>query len=279
MPQGSFQNTRLHHTPGYGGFVPQIKYQIGRTYGATTTELLDDSSVAKSKSSVLSSTTKHAQDQGQPQQASKASQLIGDVKLTSPMTPGYTGYIPRMQHHFGRRYAEASEFAIVDHENAVVKQNEIESKFNQIDLIQRNLAKKGDVQPGLESAAKYTTPLRPIAKDARPYRSKNMVDFSMSPLFMPEGHPGKFYACGYTGYIPRHREELGKSYRDTTQSALRVFATDQKRLAGLKDKPVVVNKPRDTVVSRAPQKSRVVPPPGYTGFIPGKELGVVCPQP
>jgi len=252
-------NNRLHHTPGYGGFVPQFKYKIGRTFGATTTELLEDCTVAKSELSVLSS-TKHDLPSIDARDASNKRHLMGDVKLTSPMTPGYTGYIPRLQHHFGRRYAEASEIAILDHDNVMMKQKEADCKYKNMDH-----AGESGIQ----------IPLRPIAKEARPYRSKNTVDTSMSPLFMPEGHPGKFYACGYTGYIPRHRDELGKSYRETTQSALRRFGIDQKNLRALNGKPVVIQRQKEQHLKPVVDKQRINPPPGYTGFIPGKELGLL----
>ncbi|CAM5102531.1 unnamed protein product [Natator depressus] len=42
-----------HYIPGYGGFYPQIRYQIGETYGKTTSRLLTDCSVLKSPCSVL----------------------------------------------------------------------------------------------------------------------------------------------------------------------------------------------------------------------------------
>lgn len=254
-------NNRLHHTPGYGGFVPQFKYKIGRTYGATTTELLEDSTVAKSELSVLSS-TKHDLPTIQDRDASKKRHLMGDVKLTSPMTPGYTGYIPRLQHHFGRRYAEASEIAIMDHDNVMMKQKEADYFYKNMDQSAGNSA-------GIQ------IPLRPIAKEARPYRSKNTIDTSVSPLFMPEGHPGKFYACGYTGYIPRHRDELGKSYRETTQSALRRFGVENKNLRALTGKPVVIQRQKEQQLKPVVEKQRIIPPPGYTGFIPGKEPGVL----
>ncbi|MBV96248.1 hypothetical protein ESR_07235, partial [Eschrichtius robustus] len=39
---------------GYAGFYPQLRYQVGNTYGRTTAQLLTDASVQKSPCSVLS---------------------------------------------------------------------------------------------------------------------------------------------------------------------------------------------------------------------------------
>ncbi|XP_024618328.1 protein FAM166A [Neophocaena asiaeorientalis asiaeorientalis] len=43
-----------HYIPGYAGFYPQLRYQVGNTYGRTTAQLLTDASVPKSPCSVLS---------------------------------------------------------------------------------------------------------------------------------------------------------------------------------------------------------------------------------
>ncbi|XP_004284990.1 protein FAM166A [Orcinus orca] len=43
-----------HYIPGYAGFYPQLRYQVGNTYGRTTAQLLADASVPKSPCSVLS---------------------------------------------------------------------------------------------------------------------------------------------------------------------------------------------------------------------------------
>ncbi|NP_001408827.1 ciliary microtubule inner protein 2A isoform b [Mus musculus] len=47
-----------HYIPGYAGFYPQLRYQVGNTYGRTTAQLLTDPSVQKSPCSVLSPMTK-----------------------------------------------------------------------------------------------------------------------------------------------------------------------------------------------------------------------------
>uniref|UniRef100_A0A8C4WHC3 Ciliary microtubule inner protein 2A-C-like domain-containing protein n=1 Tax=Gopherus evgoodei TaxID=1825980 RepID=A0A8C4WHC3_9SAUR len=75
----------------YGGFYPQIRYQIGETYGKTTSRLLTDPSVLKSPCSVLAplvkprfledfSGTKHPSNQMLDQNYS--------------YFPGYTGCLP-----------------------------------------------------------------------------------------------------------------------------------------------------------------------------------------
>lgn len=56
------QETRSGTSPAsfhsYAGFYPQLRYQVGNTYGRTTAQLLTDPSVQKSPCSVLSPMSK-----------------------------------------------------------------------------------------------------------------------------------------------------------------------------------------------------------------------------
>uniref|UniRef100_K7F9S2 Ciliary microtubule inner protein 2A n=1 Tax=Pelodiscus sinensis TaxID=13735 RepID=K7F9S2_PELSI len=52
-PKSSLFTPDPYYIPGYEGFYPQIRYQIGETYGKTTSRLLTDPSVRKSPCSVL----------------------------------------------------------------------------------------------------------------------------------------------------------------------------------------------------------------------------------
>nr|XP_042715589.1 protein FAM166A [Chrysemys picta bellii] len=52
-PKHSLFTPDPYYIPGYGGFYPQIRYQIGETYGKTTSRLLTDPNVRKSPCSVL----------------------------------------------------------------------------------------------------------------------------------------------------------------------------------------------------------------------------------
>ncbi|XP_074871950.1 ciliary microtubule inner protein 2A [Carettochelys insculpta] len=86
-----------HYIPGYEGFYPQLRYQIGETYGKTTSRLLTDPRVQKSPCSVLAplvkprfvedfSDTKHPSHQKLDQHYS--------------YLPGYTGFRPYQHAQF-----------------------------------------------------------------------------------------------------------------------------------------------------------------------------------
>ncbi|KAF0877396.1 F166A protein, partial [Crocuta crocuta] len=75
----------------YAGFYPQLRYQVGNTYGRTTAQLLTDPSVRKSPCSVLSpvSKPKFIEDFSKPKPP-----LIPYRDLVAPYIPHYTGEPP-----------------------------------------------------------------------------------------------------------------------------------------------------------------------------------------
>nr|XP_025720641.1 protein FAM166A isoform X2 [Callorhinus ursinus] len=77
-----------HYIPGYAGFYPQLRYQVGDTYGRTTAQLLTDPSVQKSPCSVLSpiSKPKFIEDFSKSKPPP-----IPHRDLTEPYVPHYTG--------------------------------------------------------------------------------------------------------------------------------------------------------------------------------------------
>ena len=48
----------------------------------------------------------------------------GDQKYTEKMVPGYTGFIPKAQHYFGKRYAEGCLNSISDFQVGVNREKE-----------------------------------------------------------------------------------------------------------------------------------------------------------
>nr|XP_054515241.1 protein FAM166A isoform X9 [Pan troglodytes] len=80
-----------HYVPGYAGFFPQLRYQVGNTYGRTTGQLLTDPSVQKSPCSVLSpmSKPKFIEDFSQSKPP-----RVPCRDLTEPYIPHYTSLKP-----------------------------------------------------------------------------------------------------------------------------------------------------------------------------------------
>ena len=175
-----------YYIPGYCGYYSQLPFQIGETYGTTTYRLLTDSDVAKSGRAVLIDLNARLQpdkktENEKAQWIRRRNKSWGDKKLNDHMVPGYTGYIPRSEEHFGARYAEICDRSALDHCNDQIKH----------ESLRKELVLKA--------------PLAPIRSEPLPYVSPHLTRHYISPYFQDIGDPEKTFVSGYTGYIPKSR--------------------------------------------------------------------------
>lgn len=118
--------------------------------------------------------------------------------------------------------------------------------------------------------AQNTTPLQPIAAKPKPYLPGYAKQHSISPYYMPDDHPQKYYMSGYTGFVPKARKYLGQSYPIISRQALQEHAAEEKRLARSWNEPVrVFRQEKRTRSSSAIYPRDVGLMPHYTGHIPG----------
>merc|ERR1712066_1045266 len=129
----------------------------------------------------------------------------GDKKLTSGMVPGYTGYIPKKEEHFGTRYAVGCHRAIDDFEKD-------RGEFSKMNRARFDIIDKPKQDPVREPA---------------PYVSKITNQHSVSPYFMETGDIGKTFMSGYTGFIPYSRSHFANVYPVMTMTALTEFTEDR----------------------------------------------------
>ncbi|XP_014376047.2 protein FAM166A isoform X2 [Alligator sinensis] len=94
----SLFNPEPHYIPGYGGFYPQFRYQIGETYGKTTSHLLTDPSIQKSLCSVLAPLVKPKFLKDFSDIKHPLNQMLDRDKS---YIPGYTGFIPYQKAQVG----------------------------------------------------------------------------------------------------------------------------------------------------------------------------------
>ena len=194
-----------------------------------------------------------------------SAQLIMVHTLSAPHCY-LTGYIPKRLHHFGCRYAETCHYAISSFEDDQQKH-----KTNMEDL--RTLSRRQeDPSARMKSTlAQNTTPLKPISTTPMFYLPSYAQQHSISPFYMPDDHPQKYYVSGYTGFVPKARNYLGQSYPIITRHALQDFAGEEKRMRATWGAPVRVFRPEKKIKSLAtiyPKDSGLMP--HYTGHIPGE---------
>ncbi|XP_065829586.1 ciliary microtubule inner protein 2B-like [Oscarella lobularis] len=248
-----------YHIPGYCGYCPQFKYGIGTTFGSGTHELLIRPGLARSGRSVLADTvpippTSAPAQTESPSLLRTRTKSWGDQKLIENMVPGYTGYIPKSQNYFGSRYAEACHNAVSDFE---WDQRSYQSK-------------RAELQTHSQS---QSNSLKPAHSAALPYLSPQALQHSVSPYYMRHGDPHKYFMSGYTGFVPRTRNYMGKGYPVITNEALREHGDDEQRIAYVKTTPIVVR--RSMATDR--QATRIYPVeaglvPNYTGHIPAQKF-------
>ncbi|XP_064649022.1 ciliary microtubule inner protein 2B-like [Lineus longissimus] len=261
-----------YHTPGYGGFCPQFKFQIGETFGRTTSRLLKDPKVVSSGQLVLADNRfggPHT-SLGEPNinygekvsLIKRRTQNYGSQKLKETMVPGYTGFIPKSQHYFGKRYAENCLNSIVDFEQDQIKRRDARS----------SVSMGGEGGP-MGGSHQPHPPLQAKAKEAKPYISVDAHHHSMSPYYMNNNNPKKSFMSGYTGFVPRARGLIGKSYPLITHQALNDFSTDLTKFNMLTREPVRIQRQQSQKMDHSqiyPVFSGMVP--HYTGHIPGQKF-------
>ncbi|XP_013382161.1 protein FAM166B [Lingula anatina] len=272
------QTADPYHIPGYGGYCPQFKYQIGQTFGKTTNRLLQDCNVPSSGRLVLAeiypsfTETDKLQDMRDHLMKTRTASW-GDQKLVQAMVPGYTGFIPKSEHYFGKRYAENCSNAISDFENDQRTYNRKAQELRVIDALQSGKMDPSNVDKLPTLTAHHRTPLRAVAAEAKPYISPNAHHHSMSPYYMDGSNSKKNFMSGYTGFVPRSRGLLGKGYPFITHQALNEF-TDGTQLYKLNlHKPVTVERVETYRLDTQPiypTETGLVP--HYTGHIPGEKF-------
>ncbi|CAH1786661.1 unnamed protein product [Owenia fusiformis] len=280
MPKSILMTPDPYHTPGYGGFCPQFEYQIGATFGRTTSDLLTNKKVASSGRLVLANIDPSKNDQ-QSQRESRVmglrnrTQSYGDQKMLDKMVPGYTGYIPKGQHYFGSRYAENSLNAQSDFELSRRKRSEDRQELRDIASIQSGRMKVDKTTNPKLLSVKFPSPLKAIAKDAKPYISQNAFQPAMSPYYMDNSNPQKSFISGYTGFVPHILTQMsnGHPYPINTHHALNSFTDDMKLVKNTIGKSVTVERKEPKTEDSNPiYRKETGQVPHYTGHVPGEKF-------
>ncbi|KAM7369085.1 hypothetical protein PAMP_013382 [Pampus punctatissimus] len=188
-----------HYIPGYAGYCPQLKFNMGKSYSRLTAELLTSPEVKHSKRLVLHNghiPTKEC-DTGLTLRNIPESNL-------KKVIPGYTGFIPKMQNYFACTYSETCHKALSEY------YQERHTKIQQ---------KSSDLRPNL--------PLTAISNKVFSYKPLKPFTPLGKPYSMDDDNPYKYFISGFTGHVPKSRFLIGKGYPIITNQALIQFGKQQ----------------------------------------------------
>ena len=178
------------------------------------------------------------------------------------MVPGYTGYIPKALHNFGNRYAESCHYAVSAFKNDQRKYDNKVAEMSSINHIQ---------------SSSVTGPLTPIANKAKVYLPMFTKQHSISPYYMPNGHPLKYFISGYTGFVPKQQKYIGQGYPIITRHALQDHAHSVQQLDQSLAAPVIIDRPlRPIKPTPLLYKKGQGLLPRYTGHVQGESCVTDC---
>lgn len=196
--------------PGYLGYIHQLKYNNGHTYGDQTHLLASKfPGFNRAKSEI------HLSQSAAPFIRNPLPKTNGGNRLTEQMVPGYTGYIPSRKFHFSDTYKVESDICIDDFLGSKQeKLNKDSSLINNVLTQSKHIkiADDSDVKRSLDNFKDVRMKNTGFRNDKR--------EFTEPP--MP----------GYTGHIPRifpTELGLGARYNQTTARGLAEFKNNYLR--------------------------------------------------
>lgn len=245
--------------PGYRGYIPQIKYRVGGTYGNDTSGLNKEYGMKRANTIVGA---------GEPEVLCNQLPVTdGDKKFTERMVPGYTGYVPRLMFRYGGTYKHDCDLSI---DNFLTARDTHAAK-------QSELVRHTKAMPPL-TAISYDPSVR---DKLNRYRDTHPTPATLVADKRPMREPP---IPGYQGYIPRiypTEVGLGQRYHDSTNSGLDLFQREQFHHKAVNQavpiRPITVDAPKAdfTTSSARPgldYSTRLYKNDGmipkYTGYIP-----------
>ncbi|XP_068561892.1 ciliary microtubule inner protein 2B [Cebidichthys violaceus] len=242
-----------HYVPGYTGYRPQLKYNVGKSYGRLTAELLTSPDVQRSGRLVLH--TGHL-----PSAESDAGLTLRSIpECNLKRIPGYTGFIPKSQHYFACSYSDTCRKALSEFYQD--RRGKIQQPSTDLPAVvnynNQQFERPRSCLTAISNKEITNRPLKSFTPTGEPY-------------LMDDENPHKYFISGFTGHVPTSRFLFGKGYPISTNQALIQFGKQRRTdpasqgIPGRKDSAIT---PMPTIY---PSNRGVVP--SFTGHIPGYQF-------
>ncbi|KAJ3194021.1 hypothetical protein HK101_003657 [Irineochytrium annulatum] len=263
--------------PGFAGFIPSLKYEYGVTYGNATRHILATDPSLKQGEVQREYARRVAELRAQRQPAEprvreedvwkgKQKYTTADDRFSFPPVPGYTGYIPRSQEHFGRPYVETTNASLADFMQMLKSKAELPARVQAIKdqqkprVVERHVERHQEEHSGHAHGRHVAAKRGAVGGDKPSFAysaASSPIDYK-SPYKLPAGHPEKTFISGYTGFVSRLQNHFGEPYSDSVRKAIDEFTAPKQPRGASKE---------------AERRVKTNPIPGFTGFVPGSKYG------
>ncbi|XP_071322698.1 ciliary microtubule inner protein 2B [Trachinotus anak] len=241
-----------HYIPGYAGHCPQLKFNVGKSYGKLTAELLTSPDVNHSSHLVVQTGHVPSDDT-----AALTLRSVPDSNLKK-VIPGYTGFIPRSRNYFSCSYSEACRKALTEfHQEGRAKTR------------RQSTDQPAVVNYTSQQSERPTLPLKAITNEVISYKPLKPFIPTGKPYFMEDDNPQKYFMSGFMGHVPKSRFLIGKGYPMITNQALIQFGKRQSDPTS-QDIPGRKDSTTPHMPTIYPSNRGVVP--SFTGHIPGYQF-------
>ncbi|XP_069799321.1 ciliary microtubule inner protein 2A isoform X3 [Dendropsophus ebraccatus] len=200
-----------YYVPGYGGFCPQLRYQLGNTYGSATSRLLTDPAMMRSPRSVLSPLTRPpTQTTAEPPKSHRGpfSMLKGNVLPEIYIPPGYAGHRPMLQFQHATSFSRMVASAVDDF-------MEVQSSVT-----------RGQIHHPADNGSTKATYITRHWKPKAEHRSPPTTYMRIPKINQPENLQLNAIA-GYTGFIPRYHWSMGVGFAQGVKESMDEFNRSQ----------------------------------------------------
>lgn len=272
-----------HFVPGYTGYCPQYLYRAGDSYGSCSHKLLVDPSIQHSEKLILSDRTVDEYQVYRPSQKDidvvKTRVRCGNSVYQHPMVPGYEGFVPRLNNHFGQRYSVQATEAVSDFEQSQQKNRSAGRHLKVLGAAQDDDWDPKTLQDKTLIRTEYKLPLFAVRPEqVGIIRDRKVIEpciqppiQSLSPYFMSNDNPEKRIKQGATVHVPFGYSKFGSSNDPMTNSAICDFTSNYRRKQSTEWAPVNLSRP-DPPLHIAPldiYHKHIGMVPKYTGHLPG----------
>ncbi|XP_063241598.1 CIMIP2 protein CG18335 [Bacillus rossius redtenbacheri] len=192
----------------YTGFVPQLKYRQGHTFGSLTHKILVDPAVSKSEKLIVSDRSADEYQVLRPPPGDIAlvegRLLCGDVIYRHPAVPGYEGFVPQLRSHLGQRFSVAATEALAGFQKQQLKDRQALNLLRHHASLQEGRHQPRRLGDRQMLQTQFRMPLSVVRPEMAGVVRKVPVtepylappSHSSSPYFLHVGHPDKHFMSG-----------------------------------------------------------------------------------